>query len=232
MEEPINDDSSHYEISLTAGQAFIAFVLLLFSLAAAFAFGVIIGRGQGDERLVVQKEPAVITESSAAASGNIVELGVPKTSTTATTDTVTGTATSAPTATIIGEAPAGTTATVSTTTLIGDVHTETPAAVPAHEPAPAATSAPKPAAPKPAPAKAAAEPYYAQLLSSSEAKAAENLAAKLIESGFSSAYVERSLTDKGTIYRVRVKFSSENEARAAVDRLKPFAKGEIWVTKQ
>ena len=46
-EEPITDDQSHYEVSLTAGQAFLAFVLLLLSLAASFAFGLMIGRGQG-----------------------------------------------------------------------------------------------------------------------------------------------------------------------------------------
>ena len=36
------DDQSHYEISLTAGQAFMAFVLMMLSLAAAFAFGLMI----------------------------------------------------------------------------------------------------------------------------------------------------------------------------------------------
>src|ERR1041385_8369700 len=74
-----NDEQSHYEISLTAGQPFIAFVLLLLSLAASFAFGLMIGKGQGDDRLVVRKEPAVITEASAlpkkSDSGKIVELG-------------------------------------------------------------------------------------------------------------------------------------------------------------
>lgn len=230
MEELINDDSSHYEISLTAGQAFIAFVLLLFSLAASFAFGVIIGRGQGDERLVVRKEPAVITESASAAGGNIVELGVPRNRTT-TSDEVTDT-TAAETTTIIDVAPVttDTTATVAMATPIGDVHTEPAPAPPvaAHVAAPA----PKPAAAAPRPVQANTEPYFAQLLSSSEARAAENLAAKLIENGFSSAYVERSQTEKGTIYRVRVKFPTETEARAAVDRLKPFAKGDVWVTKQ
>src|SRR5438105_13047535 len=76
----INDDQSHYEISLTAGQAFVAFVLLLLSLAASFAFGLMIGKGQGDERLVVRKEPTVVTEASAVPkkpAGKIVELGVP-----------------------------------------------------------------------------------------------------------------------------------------------------------
>ena len=37
-EEQLTDDQSHYEVSLTAGQAFVAFVFLLLSLAAAFAF--------------------------------------------------------------------------------------------------------------------------------------------------------------------------------------------------
>src|SRR5205814_10068462 len=73
------DDQSHYEISLTAGQAFVAFVLLLLSLAASFAFGLMIGKSQGDERLVVRKEPSVVTEASAIPkkqAGKIVELGV------------------------------------------------------------------------------------------------------------------------------------------------------------
>src|ERR1051325_2051401 len=74
------DDQSHYEISLTAGQAFLAFVLLLLSLAASFAFGLIVGRGQGDDRLVVRKEPSVVTEASVLPkkqdAGRIVELGV------------------------------------------------------------------------------------------------------------------------------------------------------------
>src|SRR5512143_2940671 len=78
-DELLNDDQSHYEVSLTAGQAFLAFVLLLLSLAASFAFGLIIGRGQADERLVVKKEPAVINEASVLPkknAGRIVELGV------------------------------------------------------------------------------------------------------------------------------------------------------------
>ena len=52
--EQLRDDSSHYEVSLTAGQAFIAFVLLLSSLAAAFAFGVIIGKGQDGASLIAR----------------------------------------------------------------------------------------------------------------------------------------------------------------------------------
>src|SRR5213075_2251822 len=54
-EDVLTDDQSHYEISLTAGQAFVAFVLLLLSLAASFAFGLMIGKGQADERLVVHR---------------------------------------------------------------------------------------------------------------------------------------------------------------------------------
>src|SRR3954452_14358302 len=79
-DEVLIDDQSHYEVSLTAGQAYVAFVLLLSSLAASFAFGLMIGKGQGDERLVVRKEPAVVTEGNALGAkkneGKIVELGV------------------------------------------------------------------------------------------------------------------------------------------------------------
>ena len=55
-----HDDQSHYEISLTAGQAFLAFVLLLLSLAASFAFGLIVGRGQGDDRVAVHPEGSTV----------------------------------------------------------------------------------------------------------------------------------------------------------------------------
>ena len=79
MSEESVDEQSHYEVSLTAGQAFVAFVLLLLSLAASFAFGLMIGRGQSDDRLVVRKEPPVVTEASVISkksAGKIVELGV------------------------------------------------------------------------------------------------------------------------------------------------------------
>ena len=62
------DDQSHYEVSLTAGQAFLAFVLLLLSLAAAFAFGLLIGRGQADDKLSVRKDAAVLNETTAPAA--------------------------------------------------------------------------------------------------------------------------------------------------------------------
>ena len=90
------DDQSHYEISLTAGQAFIAFVLLLLSLAASFAFGLMIGKGQADERLVVRKETPVVTEGAMIpvkkSEGKIVELPAedeetPATETAAKTET-------------------------------------------------------------------------------------------------------------------------------------------------
>src|ERR1051325_11505416 len=78
-EQHHTDDQSNYEISLTAGQAFVAFVLLLLSLAASFAFGLMIGKGQADERLVVRKETPVVTEgalipSKKESQGKIVEL--------------------------------------------------------------------------------------------------------------------------------------------------------------
>ena len=213
MEEHHADDQSHYEISLTAGQAFVAFVLLLLSLAAAFAFGLMIGKGQADERLVVRKEGPVVTEARLAPrknEGRIVELGVEDNDFTAT-DT----------------AAAPPTDTTATTTVIE----EGPAA--AGEPSlgsaeAARTGVETPAAPHPLKLNAT---HYAQLLSTGDQRVAESLAARLIERGFTSAYVERGATDKGPIYRVRVRFDSEADARAAEPRLREFSK-EVWITSK
>ena len=201
-EEPLQDDQSHYEISLTAGQAFIAFVLLLLSLAASFAFGLLIGKGQGDDRLVVKKEPAVVTEASMMPkkhdSGRIVELGVanddfkPPVKSDATT-----TATAAP---VVHEQPA---------------------------PAPPTTTTVSAA---PAPAPEPSGPVYAQLLSTGDQKTAEALAVKLIDGGFTTALVERGTTDKGTIFRVRVRFNSGAAAHAAEPKLREYSK-DVWITK-
>jgi cell division septation protein DedD len=202
------DDQSHYEISLTAGQAFAAFVLLLLSLAASFAFGLMIGKGQADDRLVVRRETPVVTEASLApkkSEGRIVELGVeadefqePATPEPVPTETMSS-ETIAPA--VVEEA-----ATPVVTESAAEVSVTTPAA---------------PAAPR--------ITTYAQLLSTSDQKTAENLAARLIDRGFTTAYVERGSTDKGAIYRVRVKFNSEPDARAAEPRLKEFSK-EVWIT--
>jgi cell division septation protein DedD len=214
-EATIQDDQSHYEISLTAGQAFLAFVLLLLSLAASFTFGLMIGKGQDGDRLVVRKEPAVINEASVIPKktdgGRIVELGVSNED---------------------FKKPAAATETPTPVSTI----TEGAAPVPPPDtPAPAAlTPAPVAAAPTPtagAPIAAPpAQPAYAQLLSSSDQKTAEALAAKLIGGGFTSAYVDRATSDKGPIFRVRVKFASESDARAAESKLREYAK-DVWITK-
>ena len=189
MEQAV-EDQSHYEISLTAGQAFLAFVLLLLSLAASFAFGLMIGRGQADDRLVVRKEPAVINEASMTPkrnAGKIVELGVKEEDFKAATAPI-------------------------------------PAITESTQPTVSPVNAAEAAASHPA------ETAYAQLLSTADQKTAEALAAKLIEGGFTAAYVERTTGEKGTIFRVRVKFPSETEARAAESKLKEFSK-EVWITR-
>ena len=210
------DDQSHYEISLTAGQAFVAFVLLMLSLAATFAFGLMIGKGQADERLVVRKDTPVVTEAALVpkkVSGRIVELGVsdddfqPAADSAATTEPAT-------TAPIVNEEPPTTATGGDALTDVTEPAPATPAAAPASVPAAAATPG---------------VPHMAQLLSTSDQKTAETLAAKLIDRGFTSAYVERGATDKGPVFRVRVKFPSESEARSAEPRLKEFSK-EVWIT--
>jgi hypothetical protein len=208
-EHAVADDQSHYEISLTAGQAFLAFVLLLLSLAAAFAFGLMIGKGQADDRLVVQKATPVVTEAALTPKkneGRIVELGVEAEDFQEEEPAATGTATdSAVTATVVEEAPV----------------TESAGGTPAVQPARPALSR--------AEGTPALQTTYAQLLSTGDQKTAENLAARLIDRGFTAAYVERGATDKGPIFRVRVRFDSESEARAAETKLKEFSK-EVWIT--
>ena len=234
MEEQLahTDDSSHYEISLTAGQAFMAFVLLLLSLAASFAFGLMIGKGQADERLVVRKETPVVTEGSVlppkskAERGEIVELGVAD-------DDFQETGTAADEATATAPLTDSATATIAeTSTAAAPVATATaePVVVREAAPAPAAATPAAPPAQNKAltPAKAHVT-TYAQLLSTGDQKTAEALASRLIDRGFLSAYVERGTTEKGPIYRVRVKFATEAEARAAEPKLKEFS-NDVWIT--
>jgi hypothetical protein len=226
MEElHVADDQSHYEISLTAGQAFAAFVLLLLSLAAAFAFGLMIGKGQADDRLVVQKETPVVTEASAIASkkksddARIVELGVAdddfKEAEPEVAEPATETAAAAEPAPVITE---------ETTSSSGAAGFSAPAAT--------EDRGVKAAAPQVTPSEPATAPKmttYAQLLTTSDQKKAEALAVKLIDRGYSAAYVERGSTDKGPIFRVRVRFASELEARAAEQKLREFSQ-EVWIT--
>jgi len=224
-EDVLADDQSHYEISLTAGQAFVAFVLLLLSLAASFAFGLMIGKGQGDDRLIVRKEPAVVGEASVMPkknSGTIVELGVgdsdfkPKPAAAATD-------TAAPLPTPDTETPSTEMPSAATATVVEATPAPKPVETPKIE------AAPKPAASAPA-TSAPPVPHFAQLISTADKNTAETLAAKLIDRGFTSAYVERGTNDKGSIYRVRVRFPSEPEARAAEPKLREFSK-DVWITK-
>ena len=190
-QETMSDDSSHYEISLTAGQAFTAFVLLLLSLAAAFAFGFVVGKGRSGQAALVSNEPVIIDEGFPAE-------GVPEI-----------------------EPPEQR---VSSPVSIAEPVSETAAAPP-----PTITEEP---APTMIEASTEPIPHVAQLLSTQESKAAEGLAARLIDDGFTSAYVERVRTESGMIYRVRVTYPTEAAARSAVPSLQPYAPGEIWVSKK
>ena len=65
-----------------------------------------------------------------------------------------------------------------------------------------------------------------QLLVTSDQKTADALAAKAIDHGFMSTFVERA----GATFKVRVKFSSETEARANEAKLKELSK-DVWIVK-
>jgi len=202
----MHDDSSHYEISLTAGQAFTAFVLLLLSLAASFAFGVIIGRG-GSTTSTPSPTEATITES---AGSSAPEIDLP----------------------VAGE-PAGKIAPKAEPKIV-DREELPPEPEPAKASPAAAERAPEPVRTESTGSSPSSEhvPFFAQILSTREGPAAEALAAKLINDGFKTAYVERVPSEGGLIYRVRVRFPSESDARAAVPRLRSYAPGEIWVSHE
>ncbi len=229
-----HDDSSHYEVSLTAGQAFMAFVLLLLSLAASFAFGLLIGKGQSDDRLVVRKDPAVINEAAAAPvtrkATPLAELGV-------TADDFQP-ATAARSRQAHRQAAAVHDDAATVVPVITDApSTEVPAlVVPAQQktvvagPRPATLPVLSPQTVHAVAAPTANGPAYAQVLSTADQKTADALAAKLIDGGFNSAYVERSVTARGTVFRVRVKFVSESEARANESKLRTFSK-DVWIVK-
>ncbi|MFA6956593.1 MAG: SPOR domain-containing protein [Thermoanaerobaculia bacterium] len=211
MEDQQLNDDSHYEISLTATQAFVAFVLLLLSLAASFAFGVMVGRGQLDPAAAKKSEGAettVITERPMPAMATATEAveeaqpEVPATGTGESVEITPALATAAP-------APPKETAPAKAT----------PPATAAVMPPVTTTAAP-----------ATAGPAWAQLLATSDAKRAEALAAKLIDVGFTSAFVDRVKGEKGTVHRVRVRFKSEAEARAAVPKLQPYTTEKVLVT--
>ena len=192
-QEALTDDQSHYEVSLTAGQAFLAFVLLLLSLAASFAFGLLIGRGQADDKLTARKDqPAVVNEATVAPRKAAAREVAVKDD-----DFKQPEIKEEPKPNVAAGAPAR--------------QATAEAAVATHE-------------------GGASHDAFAQLLSTSDQKAAEGLAAKLIDGGFTSAYVERSTTDKGMVYRVRVKFPSEAEARAAEGKLREYSR-DVWITK-
>jgi hypothetical protein len=171
------EDQSHYEISLTAGQAFVAFVLLLLSLAASFAFGLMIARAQpgttADAAGIIHKKQPPPAAAKAEIAVKEDEFKAPT------------------------------------------IESGAPAILPA-------TSALKPAE--------STQPTFAQLLSTADQKSAEALAAKLIERGFTAAYVERTTSGKGPTFRVRIKFPNEGEAHAAETKLKEFSK-EVWITR-
>ncbi|MGK2856501.1 MAG: SPOR domain-containing protein [Thermoanaerobaculia bacterium] len=211
MEDQQLNDDSHYEISLTATQAFVAFVLLLLSLAASFAFGVMVGRGQLDpdaakrardtETTQITERPMPVAPAESAPVEAAAEPAAPETVTEAGDEIE------------ISSPPASSTA--------------------APVPAPAVPPAAKPAAPvavSPEPATATSGPVFAQLLATSDAKRAESLAAKLIDDGFTAAFVDRVKGDKGTIHRVRVRFKTDADARAAVPRLQPYTTEKVLVT--
>lgn len=249
-EQHTADEQSHYEISLTAGQAFVAFVLLMLSLAASFAFGLMLGKGQTDERLVVRKDNPVVTEASIAprtSTGEIVDVSADEFSDEVASPSKRATEAEEEPAVVeetepleVASAPAVTEdaeadrePVAQTPEAVVVEKTPEPVRVAEPKPAPVRAAETKPAPQAPAAAKPSTErvTHYAQLLSTGDQKTAEGLAVKLINRGFTTAYVERGSSEKGAVYRVRVRFPSENDARAAETKLREFSK-DVWITSR
>ncbi|MBW3564258.1 MAG: SPOR domain-containing protein [Acidobacteria bacterium] len=199
-EEPIHADSSHYEISLTAGQAFMAVLLLLGSIVASFVFGAIVGTARGEERAAGRTAQPL--SSIEELDRSPIEPGA-KEDHSAPSSAEPATRVDEPSSIVEDESPRPTVRTLPTSSPAG--------ASPDRE--------------------LSASPHDAQILSTTESAPAEALAARLIEAGFSSAYVARVPRDDSTLYRVRVRFEDEKSARDAVERLSAFAPGEVWVLR-
>lgn len=202
-EEPIHADSSHYEVSLTAGQAFMAVLLLLGSIVASFVFGAIVGTARGEER--VAGRTAQPLSSIEELDRSPAEAGV-REDDSAPSSAEPATRVDEPSSIVEDESPRPTVRTL-----------------PTSSPDRTASSTPD--------GELSASPHDAQILSTTESASAEALAARLIEAGFSSAYVARVPRDDSTLYRVRVRFEDEKSARDAVERLSAFAPGEVWVLR-
>lgn len=203
VDEPIHDDSSYYEISITAGQAFLAVVLLIGSLAAAFAFGIIVGQARASEKPASGAKPPMILEEQGEGS-RIVDVEESRPA-------------------VAEKEPEASKPRVEEPRLIEEPASRTRMSdsQPSHPSAP--TSAGEDSG--------APVPHVAQILSTTDKEPAENLAARLINAGYSNAYVERVPSDAGMLYRVRVRFASESEARDAIEDLRQYSPGEIWVSK-
>ena len=254
-EQVLTEEGSHYEVSLTASQAFVAFVLLLLSLAASFAFGLLIGKGQGDDRMAVRHEAAVVNEAATSPAPRTADLTTaparrrsalpanedsrpPLIQESSDPSPMDGARPQA----AVDPGPSAAKERTTPTRVTAPSDFQEPPLNPARpesrttasgerpKTAAAGTAPLEPVAAKPA-AAGPSVPYYAQLMSTSDQKAAEALAAKLIDNGFTAAYVERGAGPKGETFRVRIKFPSEVSARAAIDGLKPFSR-EVWVTRQ
>jgi hypothetical protein len=169
------------------------------ALAASFAFGLTLGKGQLDDRIAGKKDTPTVTEAVVAPKKQAMRVEDDDFKRTPPP--------------VIEEAQPS----------VAPALSRRDAGPPLSRPDAG------PALTPPVQAESLSHAAYAQLLSTSDQKTAEALAARLIDSGFTSAYVERGTVDKGPVFRVRVKFPSDTEARVAEAKLKGFSK-DVWIT--
>ena len=222
----MEEQRTHYQLSFTAKQALLLFVLLIGALGVAYFLGVMTGlsgrRGGPEQMAAVATTPTVTPEPlefpkavRGVAPGKVA---VPA-------------ATAAPPPTPTSSSP-------STTSIAGGAATATPGIQLFDDGPPASRAAPAAGAPAtaasrgkpPAPAHVAdSSAFWVQALSANSEKEAHAKRDRLAAHGFPSAVVPGP-GPHGRVYRVRVgPFGTREEAQHAATRLKAREKLEPWI---
>jgi DedD protein len=220
---PVEEHRTHYQLSFTAKQALLLFVLLIGALGVAYFLGLMTGlsgRPAGPEQ---------VAAVGATATPTAEPLEFPR----AVRGVSPGKGAALPSAPAVTPSPAP----PSSTSLASPGPTATPGLQLFDDGPPSArpTSAPAPAAPPRAkapsgrPSEAAGSAFWVQALSANSEKEAHAKRDRLAAHGFPSTVVPGP-GPHGRVYRVRVgPFPNRDEAQKAASKLKAREKLEPWI---
>jgi cell division septation protein DedD len=224
----VEEHRTHYQLSFTAKQALLLFVLLIGALGVAYFLGLMTGlsgRAAGPEQVAAARTTPTPTpeplEFPRAVRGVSPGRGAAHPSAPAASAPAVTPSPAPPSSTSL--AAPGPTATPGLQ-LFDD---GPPAARPTPAPAPAAP--PRAKAPSGRPPEAAGSAFWVQALSANSEKEAHAKRDRLAAHGFPSTVVPGP-GPHGRVYRVRVgPFANRDEAQKAASRLKAREKLEPWI---